>query len=168
MKRRESEPDMARYDDGRNGSGRGEDPKSPNGRDRRKRPSGLTKNEKLVWDALTGSSEPKKAYEILDMLKEKGVRAPMTVYRALDGLESKGVIHKLDGLNAFVQCNHEGPHDVRAFLVCESCTNVIEVDIDSASVDVAPAVKREGFDMHTAHLEVRGICGDCASGPAAQ
>lgn len=150
---------MARFDDGKNGRGAGD---GANGRERRKRPSGLTKNEKLVWDALAGSAEPKKAYEILDMLKEKGVRAPMTVYRALDGLESKGVIHKLDGYNSFVLCNHEGPHQVQAFLVCENCTTVIEVDLDAASVSVAPVVKQEGFDMHTARLEVRGICGDCA------
>ena len=57
---------MAKLDDGKNGGGK-------------KRPSGLTKNEKLVWDALAACNEPKKAYEILDMLKEKGVRAPMTV-----------------------------------------------------------------------------------------
>ena len=63
-----------------------------------KRPLGLLKNEKLVWDVLAVSKEPLKAYEILDTLKERGVRAPMTVYRALDGLEAKGHIHKLDGL----------------------------------------------------------------------
>lgn len=141
---------MPRRDDGKNG------------RDHKACPSGLTKNEQLVWDALADSPEPKKAYEILDMLKEKGVRAPMTVYRALDGLEGKGVIHKLDGMNSFVLCNHEGPHEVQAFLVCEKCTNVIEVDLDGASVSFAPAVKREGFAMHTARLEVRGVCGDCA------
>lgn len=157
---------MARYDDGKNGRGGADDAKSGNGRDRKKRPSGLTKNEKLVWDTLAGSPEPKKAYEILDMLKEKGVRAPMTVYRALDGLENKGVIHKLDGLNSFVLCNHEGPHEVQAFLVCETCATVVEVDIDAASVSVAPAVKREGFDMHTARLEIRGVCGDCVGAHA--
>jgi len=145
----EREGDMAKLDDGKNGGGK-------------KRPAGLTKNEKLVWDALAACNEPKKAYEILDMLKEKGVRAPMTVYRALDGLVAKGVIHKLDGLNSFVLCNHEGPHEVQAFLVCENCTTVTEIDIDPASVGVAPAVRRAGFDMHTARLEVRGVCDGCA------
>ena len=81
----------------------------------RQRPPGLSKNEKLVWNVLAASDDPLKAYEILDKLKDKGVRAPMTVYRALDGLEEKGHIHKLDGLNAFVLCNHEGPHRVPDF-----------------------------------------------------
>ena len=131
----------------------------------RKRPSGLTKNERLVWDVLAASRDPLKAYEILDVLKEQGVRAPMTIYRALDGLEEKGVIHKLDGLNAFMLCNHEGPHEVQAFLVCEKCTQVTEVEIDSASAGFTPAVRRTGFAMRTARLEVRGYCGGC--GPSA-
>jgi len=125
-------------------------------------PSGLTKNERLVWDALSAGADPLKAYEILDILKEKGVRAPMTVYRALDGLEEKGFIHKLEGLNSFVPCNHDGPHPVQAFLVCEKCASVLEVDLDGVESGLMPAVKRNGFDMHTARLEVKGRCKNCA------
>lgn len=124
-------------------------------------PPGLTKNETLVWDALSGSEEPRKAYEILDQLKAQGVRAPMTVYRALDGLEAKGYIHKLEGLNAFMLCNHHGPHELQAFLVCGSCTSVEEVSLDDLGQLVAPFVRRRGFAMSTARLEVRGECKAC-------
>lgn len=129
----------------------------------RKRPSGLAKNEKLVWDILVNAAEPLKAYEILDKLKEQGVRAPMTVYRALDGLEEKGHIHKLDGLNAFVLCNHEGPHVVQTFLVCESCSTVQELEVVAVEADIAPAVHAAAFDMHTARLEIKGNCNNCAA-----
>ncbi|HXI85873.1 MAG TPA: Fur family transcriptional regulator [Parvularculaceae bacterium] len=131
-----------------------------NGKGERRQP-GLTRNERLVWDALSEAEEPLKAYEILDRLKDRGVRAPMTVYRALDGLEEKGVIHKLDGLNSFVRCNHERPHEVQAFLVCEICTTVKEVELESVSDVAAPLIRRAGFDMHTARLEVRGVCDNC-------
>lgn len=129
----------------------------------RKRPAGLLKNENLVWDVLAASKEPLKAYEILDQLKEKGVRAPMTVYRALEGLETKGHIHKLDGLNAFVLCNHEGPHMVQTFLVCERCSNVEEVEVRAVAADIEPAVRAAAFDMHTARLEIKGNCNHCAA-----
>jgi Fur family zinc uptake transcriptional regulator len=125
------------------------------------RPPGLTKNEKLLWDVLAVHDGPLKAYEILDLLKEKGVRAPMTVYRALDGLENKGVIHKLDAMKAYVRCNHEAPHEVQGFLVCEICQTVKEIEIDAVATGIAPAVRRAGFDMHTARLEVRGVCDNC-------
>lgn len=129
----------------------------------RKRPAGLLKNEKLVWDVLSASKDPLKAYEILDKLKERGVRAPMTVYRALEGLENKGHIHKLDGLNAFVLCNHEGPHVVQTFLVCEACQNVEELEVVAVEADIAPAVRAASFDMHTARLEIKGHCNACAA-----
>lgn len=128
----------------------------------RSRPTGLAKNEKLVWDTLASTHEPLKAYEILDTLKEKGVRAPMTVYRALEGLEKKGHIHKLDGLNAFVLCNHEGPHVVQTFLVCEACSTVKELEVVAVEADIAPAVRAAEFDMHTARLEIKGTCVVCA------
>lgn len=126
-------------------------------------PKGLSKNEKLVWAAMVASTEPLKAYEILDLLKEQGVRAPMTVYRALDGLEAKGVIHKLEGLNAFVLCNHEGPHSVQTFLVCETCSKVEELEVVAVEANIAPAVKAAAFKMHTARLEIKGNCMQCAA-----
>lgn len=129
----------------------------------RRRPSGLAKNEKLVWDVLVKGAEPLKAYEILDKLKEQGVRAPMTVYRALEGLEAKGHIHKLDGLNAFVLCNHEGPHVVQTFLVCDSCSTVKELEVVAVEADIAPAVHAANFSMHTARLEIKGNCDSCAA-----
>ncbi len=125
-------------------------------------PASLTKNERLVWDTLTETSDPLKAYEILDNLKEKGVRAPMTVYRALDGLEDKGVIHKLDGINAFVLCNHNAPHEVQTFLICEDCTHVEEVGLDAKIREqVLPIVAQSDFHMNTARLEIKGRCKGC-------
>ncbi|MEM9496111.1 MAG: transcriptional repressor [Pseudomonadota bacterium] len=128
----------------------------------KKRPPGLPKNEKLVWDVLAQSDDPMKAYEILDCLKEKGVRAPMTIYRALDGLERKGHIHKLEGLNAFVLCNHEGPHMVQTFLVCERCPKVRELEVRSVEADIEAAVDVSNFQMNTARLEIKGLCHLCA------
>jgi Fur family zinc uptake transcriptional regulator len=129
--------------------------------DSRSSPDGLTKNESLVWSTLSGVTEPMKAYEILDQLKSDGVRAPMTVYRALDGLEQKGLIHKLEAQNAFVVCKHEGPHEVQVFLVCESCASVKEIDIDALEPIVGHELRRIGFRMTTARLEVRGVCAAC-------
>jgi len=132
-----------------------------NGHDDRTAPRGLTRNESLVWDTLAGGEEPLKAYEILDQLKDKGVRAPMTVYRALEGLEEKGFIHKLEGMNSFVVCNHAGPHEVQVFLVCETCGSAKEIHIEGVRQALSPALRRENFDMATARLEARGRCVEC-------
>lgn len=129
----------------------------------RPRPRGLSKNENLVWGAMAQADGPLKAYEILDRLKEKGVRAPMTVYRALDGLEAKGVVHKLEGLNAFLLCNHEGPHQVQTFFVCERCSRVEELEVASLETGIKSALKAAAFEMRTARLEIKGACADCAA-----
>jgi Fur family zinc uptake transcriptional regulator len=130
-------------------------------------PAGLTKNEQLVWDSLTEGRGPLKAYEILDSLKAKGVRAPMTVYRALEGLEDKGFIHKLEGINAFVPCKHEAPHEVQVFLICESCASAKEVELESIAGDLRPHLKRASFMMKTARVEARGLCANCRPSEAA-
>ena len=127
----------------------------------REAPGGLSKNEGLVWQALAAEADPLKAYEILDQLKGHGVRAPMTVYRALDGLEQKGHIHKIDGMNAFVLCNHEGPHMVQTFLVCESCSHVEELEMVAVEADILDAVRKSSFTLDTARLEIKGTCEKC-------
>ena len=127
----------------------------------KERPAGLTKNETMVWDVLDASSEPLKAYQVLDQLKFRGVRAPMTVYRALDGLVGKGFVHKLDALNAFMICMHDHPHDIQAFMVCSECPSVIEFEIDQAHAGFQLAMRRTGFNMRSARLEVHGVCPAC-------
>ncbi len=125
-------------------------------------PAGLTKNEGLVWETLRAVAGPLKAYEILDHLKDRGVRAPMTVYRALGGLVHKGLIHKIEAMNAFVLCNHGSPHEVEVFTVCDTCERVKEIQIDRVEGLVAQLVLNTGFSMALARLEVRGVCESCA------
>ncbi len=126
-------------------------------------PMGLSKNETLVWETLAAEDDALKAYEILDRLKNRGVRAPMTVYRALEGLENKGHIHKIDGMNAFVLCRHEGPHMVQTFLVCETCSHVRELEMVAVEAGIIDAVRKATFEMNTARIEIKGECEKCAA-----
>ena len=120
------------------------------------------KNERLVHAVLSDAEEPLKAYEILHRLKDKGVRAPMTVYRALHRLEGWGLVHKVDGINAYVLCKHAKAHSVQAFFVCENCARVIELDMVNVEADILSTVDASGFEMRSARLEVKGNCGQCA------
>ena len=65
-------------------------------------PRDLTRNQGLVLDTLTGSGAPLSAYDILDRLRQEGLRAPLQVYRALDKLVERGLAHRLESLNALV------------------------------------------------------------------
>ena len=123
----------------------------------------LTKNDRLVLTALEDAGAPLKAYDLLERLKAQGIGAPMTVYRALERLQKQGLVHKLDGLGAFVICNHGAPHDVESFLVCQKCEYAEEVDLENEALRqmVKEALGDREFDIDRIRLEIRGACKHC-------
>ena len=62
----------------------------------------LTRNEQVVLAELEKWQTPAKAYDLLEKLIDKGLRSPMTIYRALDSLICKGLAKKVATLNAYV------------------------------------------------------------------
>ena len=125
-------------------------------------PAGLTRNETIIWNALSTQGRPLKAYDILDIVKPQSVKSPMTVYRALESLDRKGLIHKLEALNAFVICNHDVPHNSLVFLVCDDCGSVSEVVVDGLDGVLAQFSTTTGFELDKTRLEMRGRCSKCA------
>ncbi|MDQ0996723.1 Fur family zinc uptake transcriptional regulator [Phyllobacterium ifriqiyense] len=127
----------------------------------------LTKNQSLVFDALTRADGPLSAYTILDQLRENGFRAPLQVYRALDKLLDYGMIHRLESINAFVACSH--PHDhshnhgMIAFAICEKCGQVTEFSDDVITARVREWTKGNGFKPSKTTIEIRGICASCGT-----
>ena len=55
----------------------------------------LTRNQTWVLERLEAATGPLSAYTLLDQLREKGFRAPLQVYRALDALVKDGFVHRL-------------------------------------------------------------------------
>jgi Fur family zinc uptake transcriptional regulator len=127
----------------------------------------LTKNQQLVFDALSGAEGPLSAYTILDRLREQGVRAPPQVYRALDKLVELGMVHRLESLNAFVACRHPGcdtHEETIAFAICEDCGKVAEISNDGLSDELGQIARRAGFLLKKSTVELRGLCGACQDG----
>jgi Fur family zinc uptake transcriptional regulator len=124
----------------------------------------LTKNDRLVLAALEHAGGPLKAYDLLERLKGQGIGAPMTVYRALDRLQKQGLVHKLDGLGAFMVCEHGEPHEVETFLICKECDAVSEIQEPmSAFHDGAHRLSQDhGFQAELIRVEIRGVCSNCA------
>lgn len=87
----------------------------------RGRPS-LTRNETYVYGVLERAQKPLKAYDLLEALNERGIRSPMSIYRALKGLQSKGRVHKITHLNAFVCSDEDSQEDmVSVSFTCSTC-----------------------------------------------
>ena len=122
--------------------------------------TGYSIAEARVLAVLAAGAKPMSAYEILDAAGIAALRTPVQVYRVLKKLISRGVIHRIESLSAFVACDH-GPHESQAvFAICESCGSVAEINPEAAGF-VGIAVG-DGFEVHRVVAEVLGRCGPCA------
>ena len=121
-----------------------------------------SRNETLVYAFLEGADKPASAYEILDALREDGLRAPQQVYRALSKLVDAGAVHRIESLNAFVACkHHECGSEVSIFMLCERCDEVTEVvDAGIAAALESLCVTRQ-FSGSRQMIEITGTCTAC-------
>ena len=128
----------------------------------------LTEIRRSVLSLVIGAGGPVGAYALLDRLKaERANAAPVTVYRALDFLQSNGLIHKIERLNAFIACTEKGDHHHHEhsvqFLICRTCGTVSEMEDTGITTAVSRAAGKTGFRPDHATVEVEGMCGDCAA-----
>lgn len=131
------------------------------------RPSDLTRNQELVLDTLNGADGPLSAYDILDRLRDEGLRAPLQVYRALDKLVAGGLAHRLESLNAFVCCADSGCHaqasGTAAFAICSGCGRVDEFTDPAVVERLAAWAENEKFTLEQTTIELRGRCRVCSA-----
>lgn len=125
----------------------------------------LTKNQAAVMTALQKAGKALTAYELLDLVRETGIRAPAQVYRALEHLTAVGRVHRLESLNAFVACSHDHPYEedenAVAFAICDGCGNVNEIPLPDGVGGLTKLVRGDGFKMDRAVMEIRGQCYLC-------
>ncbi|PIW26305.1 MAG: transcriptional repressor [Rhodospirillales bacterium CG15_BIG_FIL_POST_REV_8_21_14_020_66_15] len=127
-------------------------------------PKKLTRNQQAVLAALKGAGRPLTAYDVLGLpaIRKAGMKAPLTIYRALDKLIALGLVHRIESLNAFVHCGH-GPHDHAAgFLICTDCGRTLEVHLESCENHLAGRARDQGFAVDDVRVEMTGRCPDCA------
>ncbi len=55
----------------------------------------LSRNQSEILTCLRKAREPMSAYAILDRVRDAGISHPPTVYRALNELMQKGMVHLL-------------------------------------------------------------------------
>jgi Fur family transcriptional regulator, zinc uptake regulator len=122
--------------------------------------------DKIIVEALRGLGRPVSAYELIEQVRERGVTAPPTVYRALQRLIDGGLAHRVESLNAFVACAHPHHEGKAAFAICDSCGVTQEFDNPVAIKALQKWAKDSGFRTTATTIEMRGRCATCAK-PAA-
>jgi len=122
----------------------------------------LTAIRELVLRLIWQSHQPLGAYDLLPALAEAGFNsAPPTVYRALDFLQTQGLVHRIASLNAFIGCpSPDRAHD-GCFLICENCRTVVELTSDAIINQVQQEALAMGFAVRQQTIEISGLCPNC-------
>lgn len=120
----------------------------------------LTKTRRQVLELLWQDHQPRKAYDVLaDLARVDPSAKPPTVYRALDFLQSMGLVHKVESLNAYIGCNGAHRHQ---YLICQGCGAVADIDDESLSRTVRDKAREKGFVIDTPLIEIKGYCERCS------
>jgi Fur family zinc uptake transcriptional regulator len=125
--------------------------------------SKLSRNQSEILSCLREAKEPMSAYAILDRVRIAGISHPPTVYRALNDLMQKGMVHRLQSRSAFVACGHGACDGKFAFAICRQCQNVVEITLTDAHQATLLGLAPEEIAPEQVTLEIAGICEACRS-----
>jgi len=121
----------------------------------------LSRNQSEILSCLRRAKEPMSAYTILDRVRTSGISHPPTVYRALNDLMQKGMVHRLQSRAAFIACGHGACDGKFAFAICRHCGQVVEIPLSGAEqtalLDLAP----DQIVPEQVTVEIAGLCEAC-------
>jgi len=121
----------------------------------------ISPHSKKVLDLLSKSDKPLSAYDILDKLRPTGIKAPPTVYRALEALIERGLVHRIESINAFVACHSEHKEHNAKFAVCRACGTATEIHDPRLTSFISNLAKKLQFHIEREVLEISGLCNHC-------
>ncbi|MEI8237484.1 MAG: transcriptional repressor [Methylococcaceae bacterium] len=125
----------------------------------------LTDIRRQVLELIWRNHHPVKAYDIIEKFKPsertQGAAKPTTIYRALEFLLEKGLIHRVESLNAFIGCNNPLHVHELLLLICKKCENVQERSAEIVMDSVKTELINAHFIAHSKTIEIHGLCENC-------
>jgi Fur family ferric uptake transcriptional regulator len=125
----------------------------------------MTRQRRLVLDAVHALRHPATAEEILRAVSASDPRADITtVYRTLNFLEGFGLISAYDVSNGRRRFEHN-PGDGDPHLACRRCGRTVAITQSGFRRAVAEAARASGFDIRMPSIVIPGLCADCRRRP---
>ena len=121
----------------------------------------LSPNQSKILGCLRAAGEPMSAYAILDRVRKSGIAHPPTVYRALNDLMKKGMVHRLESRSTFVACGHSGCDGRFAFAICRACDKVVEIPLGEEDQARLLGLVPAEISPEKVTLEIAGLCAAC-------
>ena len=129
----------------------------------------LTKLRRQILELLWQSGRPTGAYDLIETIKLRDSRivGPPTVYRALEFLQSQGLVSKIESRNAYVPCAHPDRRHDCLFFICNSCEASVELEDQRLESLISETAALIGFRPTRRVIEVEGTCESCIAAGAA-
>jgi Fur family zinc uptake transcriptional regulator len=125
------------------------------------RPPGVYVGE--VFEILLGQHRAFGAYEIAEILAEKGIKLQaIQIYRALDKLIELGNVHRIESRNAYIACHGDEDCKHPQLLICESCNQVAEINSKPITKSIDDTASASGFVLQNRQVELFGLCPSCS------
>jgi Fur family zinc uptake transcriptional regulator len=121
----------------------------------------LSRNQSEILTCLRKAGEPLSAYAILDKVRKSGIAHPPTVYRALNDLMRKGMVHRLQSRSAFIACDHGACDGRAAFAICRACDKVVEIALSERDEAVLRDLSPDEIAPEQVTVEIVGLCERC-------
>lgn len=125
----------------------------------------LTPLRKEVLTILHEKNAPMGAYEILEELKKQRTNAePPTVYRVLNFLVEKKLIHRIESQNTYVCCSQlaKDPTQHQAILFsCTNCQTSSEFNDDDVFTSIMKFSAKNQLKADDSVIEMTGLCQKC-------
>ena len=116
-----------------------------------------------IFNFLKKQKKPLTAYEILELMRVEGINAVTTVYRGLDKLNKKGLIHRIESLNSWTVCCGSHKNNIPVFEICNDCGDVKEHLDQKLTDNIKNLSDRTGFRADNPVLEIHGLCNNCST-----
>ena len=120
------------------------------------------KNDRLVFATLKKGTRPLSAYQVMELLRDRGISSPTVVYRALGRLIRNGKVHRIESLNAYVASIDPRTEAASLFAVCCSCGKTEQVYDQVFARQFRTWAQDHRFEVERASFELRGRCNACA------
>ncbi len=121
----------------------------------------MTAPRRRVLGLLLEAGEPVKAYDLIARFGKDGQAAkPPTVYRALEFLERKGLVHRIASISAYVACTAGDRAHAAAFLICDCCGATQEITPPHGD-SFALGAEAAGYAIARTTIEGHGLCPAC-------
>tara|TARA_B100001996_G_C18456670_1_gene514391 strand:- start:71 stop:436 length:366 start_codon:yes stop_codon:yes gene_type:complete len=118
-------------------------------------------NNEIVLDIIKKSRKHLTAYLILEKFQKVKKVHPMTVYRSLNNLIYKGIIHKSNQNKTYILCNHDVEHKHNpSIAICKSCGDTQELKSDLFK-SILKKISLKKYNFVNFELEVSTICNTC-------